>query len=63
MQIYTYFPNIQINISLKGLERGLIMAGNSYRYYVLDFLVHPVAEEGEVALKRVVGEYFQHLLC
>ena len=50
MQIYTYFPNIQINISLKGLERGMKMAGNSYRYYVLDFLVHPVAEEGEVAL-------------
>jgi hypothetical protein len=32
------------------LERGMKMAGNGYRYYVLDFLVHPVAEEGEVAL-------------
>ena len=32
------------------MERGMKMAGNSYRYYVLDFLVHPVAEEGEVAL-------------
>ena len=41
----------------------MIMAENGYQYYVLNFLVHPVSEEGEVALKRVVGEYFQHLLC